>query len=60
MNPQQQQASLEQITFNNTVSIEALLDALMKKGVITEQDFFASRRVIEEKIVAANQNAAKK
>lgn len=60
MSQQQQQASLEQITFNNTVSIEALLDALMKKGIITEGDFFASRRVIEEKIVAANQKPAKK
>ena len=47
----QSNPTIEQVTFNNTVSIEALLDALMKKGVLTEQDFFASKRAIEQKII---------
>lgn len=52
--------NLEQVTFNNTVSIEAILDLLIKKGLVSERDFFESKKQIEQRVLSATQNDTKR
>lgn len=51
-------ANLEQISINNMVNVEALLDVLISAKVITEQAFFDAKRRIEQQIIDAQKSAS--
>jgi len=49
--------TIEQMTINNLVNVEAMLDVLISSGVITEQAFVEAKGRIEQKIIAAQREA---
>lgn len=49
--------TVEQIALNNMVNIEALLDVLIDKGIIQEDDFQAAKTRIEARIIDAQREA---
>jgi len=50
-------SNVEQISINNMVNVEALLDVLIRAGVITETAFFEAKRRIEQQIIDAQKLA---
>jgi hypothetical protein len=51
-------ANIEQISINNMVNVEALLDVLISAGIITEQAFFDAKRRIEQQIIDAQKQVS--
>jgi hypothetical protein len=45
--------TVEQMSVNNMVNIEALLDCLIQSGVLTEAKFLAAKQSIENRILEA-------
>lgn len=61
MNPDAQiPTNVEQMVVNNMVNVEALLDTLIRAGVIKEQDFYDAKTRIEQQIIDAQKAASSK
>lgn len=44
---------LEQMTFNNTVNFEVLLDLLIKAKIVSEDQFMTAKQALEQQILEA-------
>lgn len=49
--------TVEQMTLNNMVNIEALLDVLISSGTIKEREFYAAKQRIEKQIMDAQKGS---